>query len=379
MVGGSAEGFMRKHESQTTLFLIALTTWSFGCGPPSDPVNKALEPELIIDGGPACAECEIRLQTVALLGGPRDPASVAPDAAGRNCALARLSTGEFVLGAVVGGGELFVFQSDGTMTGRIGRRGQGPGELSGTLALAVGAGDTLFVLDNDQARLSVFSSAGTFIRSFSAPNRVPAFALLTDGRFLFHRTPLGPTEALFYLTDSDGKGGQQFGEVTQEVPELDGQVIAPGDPEGFWTASIWAYELFLHKSPVSAAKRVIRRVDWFPPGGKYVDGMPFSIPSPPVLKHLWDNGDGQVWVYSLVPDRSWEPNIPLSPLHEWGRLSFDTIIEVLDMGTGEVVASGRYDEMLGTVCGSPLAYAVVDSEEGDTKIQVFQPTVVQGM
>ncbi len=369
---------MRRHEFQARLALLALSIYCFGCGPPSDSVNGGPEPELIIEGGPTCTDCEIRLLKAALLGGPGDPSSVASDAAGWDCSLGQLSTGEFVLGAVVGGGEIFVYQREGGMTRRHGRRGQGPGELSGSLALAVGPSDTLFVLDRDQARLSVLSSSGTFIRSFPAPNRVRTFALLNDGRLLFHRTPSGPTEALFHLINSEGGDAQQFGEASREDPELDGYVIAAAEPDGFWTASIWTYELFLHRSPFSLETKLLRRVGWFPPGGKYVDGMPFSIPSAPVLKHLWDSGNGELWVYSLVPDESWEPDIPLDPRHEWARRSFDTIIEVIDLDTGEVVASGRYDEMLGAVCGSPLAYAIVESEDGDTRIQVFRPTIVHG-
>jgi len=291
--------------------------------------------------------------------------------------MGRFSTGEFVLGALVGGGEIFVFQTDGQLSRRFGRKGEGPGELGGRLALAIGPSDSLFVLDNDQARLSVFSSSGDFIRSFPAPNRVRAFTRLNDGTFLFHRTPLEPTEALFHLTGSNGEAGRQFGEVSQELPELDGQVITPGNPDGFWTASIWTYELFRHESPDSVGRRLIRRVDWFPAGGKYVEGMPFSIPSPPVLKHLWDDGEGRIWVYSLVPDEAWEPRIPLTPSYEWARRNFDTVIEVIDHRSGKVLASHRYDDMLGTVCGSPLAYAVVESEDGDTRVQVFRPTLVQ--
>lgn len=369
---------MRRHESDTTLALLALSFFCIGCGPPANPADEPSEQELVIDGGPSCPACEIRLRAVALLGNPRDPSSVSPNAAGSDCSLGQLSTGEFVLGAVVGGGEIFVYDHEGAMTRRIGRRGQGPGELSGSLKLAVGQGDTLFVLDNDQARLSVFESSGDFVRSFPAPNRVRSFVLLNDGNLLFHRTPSGPEDALFHLTNSDGSRSQQFGDVAQDLPELDGQVIASADPHGFWTASIWRYELLRHKSPSSLEQKVTRRVDWFPSGGKYVDGMPFSIPSPPVLKQLWDDGAGRIWVYSLVPDASWKPNIPLTPNYEWARLNFDTVIEVIDLGTGKVLAFGRYDEMLGTVCGSPLAYAVVESEDGDTRVQVFQPTLVQG-
>jgi len=84
-----------------------------------------------------------------------------------------------------------------------------------------------------------------------------------------------------------------------------------------------------------------------------------------------------MWVYTLVPDEAWKPQIPMNPTYEWARLSFDTVIELIDLRSGEVVASGRYDEMLGMVCGSALAFAVVESEEEDLRVQVFRPTMIQ--
>lgn len=377
--GGRREigGSIGRNIFHSSWALLALISSALGCGTDTDSGSGPSGLELLIEGEPNCTECEIQLRPVALLGNLNDPSSVAPDAAGRDCALARLGTGEFALGDVVGGGEIFVYGENGALSRRVGHRGHGPGELSGILQLAVGPGDSLLVLDNDQARLSVFSSSGAFVRSFPTPDRVRSFALLADGSLLFHRTPQRSGEGLFYLTDSDGGRSRQFGEVTQDLPELDGQVIAPGEPSGFWTASIWTYELFRQESPDSLEQKVIRTVGWFPPGGEYIDGMPFSIPSPPILKHLWDEGSGRMWVYTLVPDEAWKPQIPMNPTYEWARLSFDTVIELIDLRSGEVVASGRYDEMLGMVCGSALAFAVVESEEEDLRVQVFRPTMIQ--
>ena len=58
-----------------------------------------------------------------------------------------------------------VFESDGTYVRTIGREGDGPGEFSLPWQIAVDAGDSLYVWDAAQSRISVFSPDHDFIRS----------------------------------------------------------------------------------------------------------------------------------------------------------------------------------------------------------------------
>jgi hypothetical protein len=284
-----------------------------------------------------------------------------------------------VLSATVGGGEILVYDREGHVTRTIGRRGEGPGELGAAVRLVVGLQDTLYVMDDTQARMSVFTSAGEFVRSFPAPNRVRSFALLNNGDLLFSRKPSGREDVLFYLMSLIGEERGQFGRVNFDPLDLDDRIVAPAHPDGFWTASIWRYELRRWSAPESLDQTVTRKVDWFPPDGKYIDGMPFSIPTTPTLGRIWDDGHGRIWTYSVVSDAAWEPEIPLVPFYEWTRRNFDTVIEVIDLDQGRVVTNVRHDQVLGMVCGSPLVYTVVEAEDGDTRLQVFEPTLVVPM
>lgn len=83
--------------------------------------------------------------------------------------------------------EIRVFDSVGTYSHTIGRRGQGPGELSAAWTLSIGPGDTLTVLDDGAMRFSVFAPDGAFIQShrrnivgYGAPLR----SRLDDGGYL---------------------------------------------------------------------------------------------------------------------------------------------------------------------------------------------------
>lgn len=73
-----------------------------------------------IDGDPLCPNCEVVFREVATLGGDDDPGSVSHGASGTGCAVGRLSTGEFLVGGITGGGRIFVYDANGrlqTLTG----------------------------------------------------------------------------------------------------------------------------------------------------------------------------------------------------------------------------------------------------------------------
>lgn len=81
-----------------------------------------------------------------------------------------------------------VFDPSGEYLHTIGRKGSGPGEFTGAKRMAVGRGDTLWVIDDGEMRYSVLGSDGRFITSY--PRTVRGFispasgALLADGSFV---------------------------------------------------------------------------------------------------------------------------------------------------------------------------------------------------
>lgn len=81
-----------------------------------------------------------------------------------------------------------VFDSAGEFSHTIGGEGEGPGEFLAPRALSIGKGDTLVVLDDGNARYSVFDETGEFLSSF--PRRVMGYmpslsgGILPDGSLL---------------------------------------------------------------------------------------------------------------------------------------------------------------------------------------------------
>jgi hypothetical protein len=121
------------------------------------------EPPMTIynDTVPACRECDIVLTPEGSFGGLHDEILlqsipiVERDSRGFFYAIVPLWRNH----------ELIVYAPDGRIERTIGRRGSGPGEFAiATVDHFVGRGDTLYVA-HDRNRLSVFDSAGKWIRS----------------------------------------------------------------------------------------------------------------------------------------------------------------------------------------------------------------------
>ncbi|HKJ02301.1 MAG TPA: hypothetical protein VJ997_07595 [Longimicrobiales bacterium] len=281
----------------------------------------------------------------------------------------------------VGGGQVFRYGADGRWLGSWGGPGEGPGEFGRNLGVFPGRADSIYVVDNSRYRVSLLDPDGKFIRSFAIPGQAVAYATLSTGDLLFHFRPSGRADderSLFYMMDPSGAGLARFGTSTRADVESDQWVVGAHSTGGFWTGSVWRYELYRWQSPDSLVQTVTRRVGWFPPDGRLSPEMYVSDPPPPQLMHIAVDDGGRVWTYSWVPDRNWAPNEARSPTPEWTRANFDTMIEVIDVEAGTVLAAARSDYMLGHACNDNLAYAVVETHAGDTRVVVLEPRLVGG-
>lgn len=337
------------------------------------------ERRLTVAGDPECRECRIELAHLATLGDATDTVGVLPNAAGRECMVGRLSTGEFVLSGVAGGGFLAVYDATGKPVRTIGRRGAGPGEFRSPLRVAVGSGDSLYVLDDANSRIQVVSAAGAYARVFPTRDRFRSFTLLPDDRLLLFRLPKSRTDRLFHGFDRDGRQVMSFGAPQQPDTALDLENwLVSRAPRGrFWTASHWSYELRRWSAPDSLDLTVIRRADWFPSPSVFPAEVYRTAPPPPMLLHAWEDDSGRLWTYTAVADREWRPGMGMRVTPEWQEKTFDTIIEVIDLPSGRLLASHRYPTRLAPVCGNALMYTVIELPDGELRVRVLEPRLIR--
>ena len=201
--------------------------------------------------------------------------------------VSRLGTGEFLVGGVVGGGEIFVYDSSGAFSRTIGRSGEGPGEFGFRIRIEVGPGDTLYATDEGNARFQALTASGEYVRSFSLPGNVRRFTLLGDGSLLFFRELWKPHDKPLYQLDTHGNELAVFGAPTLEEWWPDEYwVLAPSSSGGFWTARVWEYVLNKWEGPGHTTDTLIRQVGWFPLFEGFPEGMYETEPAIPALIDL---------------------------------------------------------------------------------------------
>ncbi len=134
--------------------------WYAGGGGQAVPAPTAAAPYQVRQA--TCEDCRIVLEAITTLGTadgpgalPTFPGPIAADSRGRYYVVPRRS-GEMVA----------VFDSDGRFMDRIGKEGEGPGELVYPRNVFVMSGDSIHIRDSNLGRVSVFGPDYEFVRSY---------------------------------------------------------------------------------------------------------------------------------------------------------------------------------------------------------------------
>ena len=343
---------------------------------PADRGGERVDAPMVIRGDPTCGDCAIRFDTLAVLGASSDPASIRPDALAAGCMVSHSENGVSRVAGLVGGGQILEYRGSGASTRSLGRMGAGPNEFGRNLRI-VEAHDTLYIVDLSNGRMAVTDLDAGFHRVWSLPVRIHSLAPLPEDKWLLHGRPQGEEDGspLFRIVDGEGHEERSFGAVSPIHGEMDQWVVGADQMGGFWAASMWDYELYQGSTNGDLNKVVTREVEWFPKGTTWTEGQLTVNPAPPLVTHVMGlEGGMRVGVVVTLADERWSPDMPeISGSVEWFRRSFDSVLEVLDLEAGTVVASVRSDDWLAPICGTELLYTVVPGPEGDTRAVILRP------
>jgi hypothetical protein len=334
-----------------------------------------------------CAECRLSLEEVVAYHDPAAPASPATDAVFHPCGVASIDESSWVLGRLVGGGWLALFDSGGASAGSLGRGGEGPGEFGRDLRVLRRPGGGLAVIDRSQSRVTVYGPDLSLLSVERIPVRPDAQLLLDDWRLVLHARPGPATEVgddRFVMVDlatgeSRGLPSSVATDIPREERDLDQWIAAPLPEGGFIAAQIWNYDVHMFADDGTLLESLSRRPDWMPSrtiDSGLLEGIHVDRPPPSVLSHLHVDSDGLVWVYALVPDSDWRPLSRNGLGAAWAHETFDTRVEVFEPESASVIASGKFDEVLAPVCGSNDTFTVRDTETGDVEVVVSRLSTV---
>ena len=245
----------------------------------------------------------------------------------------------------------------GSVVRRFGRDGAGPGEFRRIHHMAIGPADSLYVWDVELRRISVLSPAPDpkVIRTFplKASLDIGGFHVLGDGRILAN-ADVGHTAAFgqpLHLFDPSGKYLRSFGALEAVFRRGDplglARLVAPVQA-GVWTVRANEYLLELWDANGSRKAMLRRDADWFRP---YARQTISEAEAPkPIPVGITTLPEGLLAVVVLVPDHQWRRGLVRrsgshgthDDIADYNR-TFDTVIEVIDPGSGELLQSKRVD------------------------------------
>lgn len=350
------------------------------------PLAVGGQTRLTVGTREACASCTLLLDTLAVVG-RNDPFGDVRhvDVAIRN------SRGEIIVGHV-GSGTLSVYSAAGTFSRTVGRRGQGPGEFQSILALKLGRNDTLHVFDAGNGRRSVYTPDFRLVRTTRLPNSfVRNQVVLLGGDRVVVNATIRTQERVglpLHLVDADLGIVRSFGSpertaIVRRSSTADSRVLVPSASGALWSAELPRYRIERWSESGRLELLLEKQTDW--PASAPPDGSPDEFKPRPEVRALWDDGVGRLWVFVLVADANWRGGLePLTrdgvtigfQVGDPGRL-FDTIVDVIDTSTGQLVASRRLDSYVSWV-GEDGEIVVGGREPDGTEYLQFTRAVLRG-
>jgi hypothetical protein len=294
----------------------------------------------------SCARCRIDIEPVFSIGhSPRQPPVGFPHGFVRN------SRGEYYLVNQQVGNNIAHYDRAGRFLRFLGRPGTGPGEFTTIRDIALRA-DTLFVYDQIQGRLTVYSPDRTVVRTQPVPGANTRILPLSDGRLVAsgtYSTPERVGEPL-HVFSMNGDDVRSFGSSTAGLYRADledsmRRLIAPASASGeFWAARLNEYVLEKWSAEGRKLAELRRAASWFPPTAQLVYYQPGVAPTPRQTA-IWVDAEQRIWTITVVPNENWrtvwEPNSSYPggmTFNERYENYYNSIIEVIDPGAGRVLA-----------------------------------------
>lgn len=254
------------------------------------------------------------------------------------------------------------YSDQGQFAGTIGRPGRGPGELIAGIVVGV-AGDTIWVLDGMNGRVTGFSRSSRVLASWSTPGTSSLLSAVRtrDGSIAANSFVHNATEAgiPLFLLEPNGRRRPLADAVTAMImnqPRLVQRTLAAARDHGFWAGHFDRYRIERFDSSGRRSRVLDAPRDWFPEGDGTMYMLTPRTPPKPTIVAIAESSGGLLWVLITVPDPAFaeglrkRPGVQSAFEFEWEIVDFDryfdTIVEVIDPVRGTLLASQRFDPML---------------------------------
>jgi hypothetical protein len=348
--------------------------------------------QVTIPDVPNCANCRIEIEELFTFGAFDGPGSLA---------------GPGRIG-VDGAGRIWysdgpvpqVFDAEGRYLRALGREGEGPGEYRGVYTWSRLPGDSTLVFDEGNGRAVVLDPDLQAIRYVTLPVSVSGATVLRwpdavlGGAFIgrgaragqpLHVLDMSGSSGLFTTSMmSDGRRTAPPGGPTAYTQQL----FAPSAGEGAWSAEVADYRVSRWDSQANPTGSWTRQASWFHdnPEGGFVRHSVSSIGEDD-RGRLWvllraPRSDGPAKVEAALADlfRDGPPSgpvdLPTSELPPPQEL-YDTVMEVLDVGDGTVLARQRFEAFFLALLPGGRVAAYREEGIGIPRVAIMSLTLVE--
>jgi hypothetical protein len=324
---------------------------------------------------PECTECGLSLVPLATLGATEGPAMLETVA----MRIRRDSRGRFVLSDDLTS-TVKVFESDGTFVGSVGGWGEGPGEFLAISAVSVSPGDSLYVFDPAQGRMSVFAPDLSLARVQAVPMPASYDAALVEAGWIVNANNRAPNNVGYplHIIRPDGtvsSFGSRTGLYRPDVPYAMRRVVARAGPDEVWSGWLNQYAIERWDAEGVLKEVLTREADWFEPYWRVEinsDNPPATVLSAVVAD------DSLLWTMTKIADARWREAIEKNPADE----SFfvvtapsryvDTVVEVIDLDNRRVLWSHRFDEALAGFAEPGIVYGPTTHPDGSPLAAIWR-------
>jgi hypothetical protein len=325
-------------------------------------------------GGEACNPCRLSLEHVATLGSINDPAA----RTGLNH-VARAPDGGFYAFPRFQPPQVARYRADGSFHSIYVRGGQGPGELASEPRAFMPVGNSLIVAE---LRLHLFEEG--FQPVWTAPRPIVGHRnyLLADGAELNVIALEGEDghSYLIHIVRRDEAGKPEEVRSVYRLPP--GSTIArrppgvsPAPDGGFWVVEANRSTFDRFDGWGEHLRQVELNRPWFTPWDEPPPGNGTERPPVPRTMEVRELGGGRAVVTTFVASPDWAPRSP-GPVYlgTTDRGGQDTLVELVDLATGEVLGSVQVPWLLRFVegPGELLVHAPESMPTQDVSIHVWR-------
>lgn len=282
--------------------------------------------------------------------------------------------------AGLGGDHVLVFDADGTFLRRIGRRGEGPGELMSLRAFAVVDDGTFVILDSGRGVILKFDWTGQLLDEVRPQGWAPIgtgveLVSMGEARAVYQAAFRGGDREgypLHLINLESGAMEASFGSETGEFDinrERDLAVVQARGPDGsIWMARNRAYRIELWEPENRLTLSMRRDVAWFPDALVDLENAHGGLPrAPEPVLFAVAADDSLLWVMIGRADERWAE----AEADDY-QMEYDTFIEVIDWKRGRVIASQRFDEVYSSLIAPGLVGEIVLTPEASVRLRTLR-------